>query len=383
MLAAPSLSTFESDLTGRLLGLFATRSRALALVLLDSEGRIVRWLGGAGELFGYAESEVVGRRLDFLLPLHDQERGGWSRELQEALASGERVDTRRLLRRDRTLVCIDSVLTPLHAVDGRLAGYSKVMRCAVAPPADAESGRARHEDALKRGAQNSDTIAIIAHELRNIIGPLANVASLLQAKSEDGAFDQPVEIIRRQVGFVAHLVEELLEVTRIDRDRLQLSVAETELAVVVAQALESCDERLTARGQSLVVAMAQPIVLPVDPTRMRQVLINLISNASKYSQDNARIWVKSALENGHAVIRVVDQGCGISPEFLPHVFEKFSRGEKRRSHDLDLDGLGLGLPIVKTIVELHGGSIEVNSDGEDKGCECVVRLPLTRPAARV
>ncbi len=192
-----------------------------------------------------------------------------------------------------------------------------------------------------------------------------------------------MEIIRRQVGFVAHLVEELLEVTRIDRDRLQLSVAETELAVVVAQALESCDERLTARGQSLLVAMAQPIVLPVDPTRMRQVLINLISNASKYSQDNARIWVKSALENGHAVIRVVDQGCGISSEFLPHVFEKFSRAEQRRTFDPNLDGLGLGLPIVKTIVELHGGSIEVNSDGEDKGCECVVRLPLTRPAAGV
>ncbi len=132
------MSTFESDLAGRLLGLFSTRSRALALVLLDSEGKIVRWLAGASELFGYAESEVVGRRLDFLLPLHDQERGGWSRELQDALASGERVDTRWLLRRDRTLVNIDSVLTPLHAVDGRLAGYSKVMRCSVAPPADAD-----------------------------------------------------------------------------------------------------------------------------------------------------------------------------------------------------------------------------------------------------
>jgi PAS domain S-box-containing protein len=371
---------FDIDLNGRLLDLFASQTRELALLVLDSSGKIVRWAGGARDIFGYGEPEVVGRHLDFLLPLHDQERGGWSRELQEALARGERVETCWLLRRDRTLVCIDSVLTPLRDIEGRLAGYTKVMRCSAAPAAEADA-RGRQESPPLDATVGSDVVAVIAHELRNVIGPLSSVAQLLQLKSEGGNLEQPAEIIRRQAGFVAHLVEELLESTRIDHDTVRLSVAETDLAIVVAQALESCDERLTARGQSVLVAIAQPIVLKVDPTRLRQVLINLISNSSKYSRDNARIWVKGGLENGHAVIRVVDQGCGIRADFLPHVFEKFSRAEERRTCGPELDGLGLGLSIAKTIVKMHGGSIEVRSDGDGKGCECVVRLPLEAKAA--
>ena len=378
----PSVSknSVETKLPGDLLDLLGAQSRALALILLDAEGRIVRWLAGAEEMFGYREAEVLGRRLDFLLPLHDHARGGWSRELRDAQAAGERAETRWLLHKDRTLVCVESILTPLKDREGKLAGYSKVLHRSTAPRTDEAAIRAQNEKLLEDDVRKNEFIATLAHELRNVIGPLSNAAQLLQVKSGDGQLDQPVEVIRRQVGFIAHLVEELLEETRINHGEYKLGIAEIDLAVPLAQALETCDDALTSRGQSVLVAIARPVILHADPVRLQQVLVNLISNASKYSPDHAQIWIKADHEDGHAVIRVVDRGRGIAPDFLPHVFEKFRRAERRASDDPETDGLGLGLAIVKSIVDMHGGEVEMKSDGADKGCECVVRLPLSRKA---
>jgi two-component system CheB/CheR fusion protein len=365
--------------TTHLLDLFVGQSRALALILLDGEGRIVRWLAGASGILGYEEAEVLGRQLDFLMPQHDRERGGSRRELQDAQTVGEHTDTRWLVRKDRTLVCVDSVLTPLRDEHGGIAGYSKMLRVAAAPRSDEAAVRRQNEQLLADDARKNEFIAMLAHELRNVIAPLSSAAQLLQATS-GGKLDQPVEIIRRQAGFIAHLVEELVEETRIDRGDYQLGVAETDLAVPLAQALEACDDGLTARGQSVLVALERPVILEADAVRLRQVLTNLISNASKYSPEHASIRVKGEVEDGHAVLRVIDNGRGIAPEFLPYVFEKFRRAEQRAADDPATDGLGLGLAIVKSIVDMHGGSVEMKSDGAGKGCECVVRLPLSRKA---
>jgi len=371
-------SELETRATRHLLDLFGAQSRAVALILLDEEGRIVRWLAGAGEILGYEEREVIGRRLDFLLPLHDHEREGWSRELRDAQAVGEHAETRWLLRKDRTLVWVESILTPLKHDDGKLAGYSKVLHRSTASRTDEAHVRGQNEKLLEDDARKNDFIATLAHELRNVIAPLSNAAQLLQVKSGDGHLDQPVEVIRRQVGFIAHLVEDLLQETRINHGEYKLGIAEIDLAVPLAQALETCDDGLTSRGQSVLVAIARPVILQADPVRLQQVLVNLISNASKYSPDHAQIWIKADHEDDHAVIRVVDRGRGIAPDFLPHVFEKFRRAERRASDDPETDGLGLGLAIVKSIVDMHGGEVEMKSDGADKGCECVVRLPLQR-----
>jgi PAS domain S-box-containing protein len=371
-----SVKPAESLRTGRFFDLLCAQSRALAVILLDTDGRIVRWLAGAADIFGYEEAEVLGSGLDFLLPLHDREHEEWSRELQDALAQGERARTRWLLRKDRTLVCMDGILTPLKDDDGRPAGYGMLLHSSTAHRPGEDSVRERNEKPIKHDGQQNEFIATLAHELRNVIGPLSSVAQLLQINSDGGRFDHPVEVIRRQTGFVAHLVEELLEVTRIGHGGLRLGVTETELAVVVAEALETCDDMLTSRGQSVLVALARPIFLHADPVRLRQVLVNLISNASKYSADNARIWVKGDTEDGHVVVRILDHGRGIAPEFLSHVFEKFRRADGRAADDPKVDGLGLGLAIVKSIVEMHGGTVEMKSDGAGKGCECVLRLPL-------
>ena len=376
-MSSVTLNPVETHLAGHLLGLLGAQSRALALILLDSEGKIVGWLAGAGEIFGYEESEVLGRRLDFLLPLHDRERGGWKRELQDAQTCGEFADTRWLLRKDHSLVCMDSILTPLRNEDGELAGYSKLLRYSAAPRAEDEHLRTRNKTLLPDDVKKDEFIGELAHELRNVISPLSSAAQLLRLKSDGGQLAQTADVIQRQVGFIAHLVDELLEMTRLDRGKLELAVAETDLATVLAQALESCDEQLTTRGQSVLVALAKPITLQADSIRLQRVLVNLISNASNYSGRDSRIWIKGETEDGHAVVRVLDHGCGIAPEFLPHVFEKFKRGGPRTAGDSKADGLGLGLAIVKSIVDLHGGSIDVKSDGAGKGCECVVRLPLS------
>jgi len=368
----------DSHLAGHLLDLLSAQSRALAVILLDNEGKIVGWLAGAGEIFGYEESEVLGRRLDFLLPLYDRERGGWRCELQDAQTCGEHTDTRWLLRKDRTLVCMDSVLTPLRDENGQLAGYGKVLHYSAAHRASDEHLRIQSEALLRRNAERNEFIGTLAHELRNVIGPLCSAAQLLRLKADGGKPDRTAEVISRQVGFIVRLVDELMEMTRLDHGQVELAVAETDLATALAQALESCDGQLTARGQSVLVAIAQPIALQADPIRLQQVLVNLISNASKYSARDCRIWIKGEADDGHAVIRVLDHGCGIAPEFLPHVFEPFKRGGPCCDGDSKADGLGLGLAIVKSIVELHAGTIDVKSDGAGKGCECVVRLPLRR-----
>jgi len=218
-------------------------------------------------------------------------------------------------------------------------------------------------------------LATLSHELRNPIGVIAHGVAALQARDLDPRAGSIVAILGRQVSQIRRLVDDLLDVSRIARGRMALHTARTDIRPAVEQAVEGCQDAVDRKQQSLVVSVPHhPVALDVDTARITQVLSNLIDNASKYSQPCADIRVNVAEDADGVVIDVSDNGPGIAPEVLPHVFDLFDQGGPSAS-----EGLGLGLGLCKRIVEMHGGTIAALPNTRACGTSFVIRLPKPRP----
>jgi two-component system CheB/CheR fusion protein len=212
--------------------------------------------------------------------------------------------------------------------------------------------------------------------LRSPLGPLMNAAELIRMTAMDKPqIHSASQIIERQVRFIGKLVDDLLETTRVAVGKIALHYETIELASIVDRAVETCSVALKERAQVVVVLLPDSLCIEVDAVRLQQVLVNLISNSSKFSPDGNRIWVKATVDGDELVLRVEDQGKGIPTELLPRIFELFTQATPAGS---SADGLGLGLALVKGIVEMHGGTVQARSEGTGKGAEIIVRLPLQR-----
>jgi len=236
--------------------------------------------------------------------------------------------------------------------------------------------RARVE--AEAGSRAKDEfLAMLGHELRN---PLAAVRNAVVTAQLDGARrDRSLDIARRQVDQLARLLDDLLDVARITQGRIQLRRERTDLAGIVARAVETTRAVVEQRGHTLDVRLpAEDVRIDADPTRIEQVVVNLITNAAKYTETGGRIAVEVRRDGTDAVLAVRDSGIGIAPDMLKRVFDLFAQAE--RGLDRAQGGLGIGLTIVKRVAELHGGRVEARSDGVGRGAEFVVRLPVL-PAA--
>ncbi len=234
----------------------------------------------------------------------------------------------------------------------------------------------RAEEALKEADRRKDEfLAMLAHELRNPLAAIRNgLHILLLSKGNGDVAAQVKEMMDKQVNNLTRMVDDLLDVSRITRGKIQLRKEKSELAKVIGHAVESARPLIEARSHKFTVALTTPPVhLEADPTRLEQVLVNLLNNAAKYTKPCGDITLMAEREGDEAVIRVRDNGIGIRPELLPRVFDLFVQSE--RSLDRSQGGLGIGLTLVKKLVEMHGGSIEAHSEGMYKGSEFVVRLP--------
>ncbi|HEX6994097.1 MAG TPA: ATP-binding protein [Gammaproteobacteria bacterium] len=237
--------------------------------------------------------------------------------------------------------------------------------------------RARAERALREADRRKDEfLATLAHELRN---PLAPLVSSLDYLDRIGSPDPNAAgiraIMRRQLAQLVRLVDDLLDVSRITRGRLDLRRQRVELADVMRSAVETCAPLIEQHEHELVVTFSpEPIWLDADPVRLAQVLANLLNNACRYTPDQGRVWLIAERRDGDAVVTVRDSGIGISPGELDEVFDLFSQGSDR-SLERKHSGLGVGLHLVKRLVELHGGTVTAHSEGRGKGAEFVVRLP--------
>jgi len=267
--------------------------------------------------------------------------------------------------------------------------------------------RKQYEVALKDADRRKDEfLATLAHELRNPLAPILNAVDILKTKGPPGRELQwSQDIIARQVKHMARLLDDLLDVSRITLDKLELRPERVELETIIHNALEASRPLVSQRGQDLKVTLPpDPVYLNGDPTRLAQVFLNLLDNAAKFTRQGGQIWLTTEVvpssrhgeevglsssqtatpisapfqpEEPHVVVRVRDSGIGIPNEMLSKVFEMFTQVE--RSVERSYGGLGLGLTLVKRLVELHGGSVEARSD--NSGSEFIVRLPVLAPSS--
>jgi signal transduction histidine kinase/ActR/RegA family two-component response regulator len=235
---------------------------------------------------------------------------------------------------------------------------------------------ARLYSELKAADRRKDEfLAMLAHELRNPLAPIRNALHIMKMPGANGeAIKHAREMTERQIRHMVRLVDDLLDVSRIMRGRIELRKEPVELGAVIAQAVETSQPVLDAHGQELIVSVPpEPLRLRADPTRLAQVVGNLLHNAAKFSERASRIWLSAERQGTEAVLRIRDEGVGIRPSLLPHIFDLFVQGD--RSLERSQGGLGIGLTVVRKLVEMHGGSITASSEGVGKGSEFVVRLP--------
>jgi PAS domain S-box-containing protein len=243
--------------------------------------------------------------------------------------------------------------------------------------------RRQAEEALKDVNRRKDEfLAMLAHELRNPLAPIRNAAQLLNVHSSGRPeIEWARAVIERQTRHLVRLVDDLLDVSRMVRGQIMLRKKPVELSEIVQAAVETSRPLIRLRKHHLVVQLSEePIVLEADLTRIAQVIANLLNNSAKYTDDGGQIRLDAAVDNGFVIIRVRDTGLGIDPELLPHIFDLFTQAE--RTPDRSEGGLGIGLTLVKRLVEMHGGTVEARSEGLGSGAEFIVRLPTlaTRPA---
>jgi PAS domain S-box-containing protein len=233
---------------------------------------------------------------------------------------------------------------------------------------------AKLQDADRR---KDEFLATLAHELRNPLAPIRNSLQILKMPRIDSeTVERSREMMERQVHHLVRLVDDLLDVSRVMRGKIELRKERIELATIVARAVETAQPLVDVQGHSLTLRLPEEsLLLDADPVRLTQVIGNLLTNAAKYSESNGRIWLNAERDGNVAVLRVRDSGIGIAPYMLPRIFDLFVQVDhaSTKAHG----GLGIGLTLVKNLVEMHDGTVEARSEGLGKGSEFVVRLPIS------
>jgi signal transduction histidine kinase/ActR/RegA family two-component response regulator len=265
---------------------------------------------------------------------------------------------------------ISLTVSPVRDSSNAIVGASKVARDI--------TDRRQIEAALRDADRRKDEfLATLAHELRNPLAPIRNSLHILRVTSStDHAVTRVREILERQVNHMVRLVDDLMDISRITRGKVELRREPIELAAVIGSAVETSKPLIDAAGQDLVLNISpEPMPLMADPVRLAQVFSNLLNNSSKYSDARATIWVRARPIDGEVVVSVRDSGVGIAADMLPRVFDMFEQAATALPRARG--GLGIGLTLVRSLVQLHGGTVEALSAGIGQGSEFMVRLPLS------
>lgn len=353
---------------------FAQQSLDHAILLLDSDNKVTWASPGAVHVLGAEAAAMVGRPTTQFFTPEDIELGIHEHEIAVARSGGSSEDDRWMTRADGSRFWAAGMMVALRGSDGEVSGFIKILRDLTDLKMQMETLRNRAQVLDSLGHTSHRSIATLAHELRNPLASLSMASAVLRQLSQGEArLEPPLEIIERNLGFAARLVDDLEGSTRTKAGKLELKLEGLLLQEVLQEAIQTARHRAgdSARDIHLLPPSA-PVVLIADPARIQQVFVNLIGNAIKFTAQGGRIWVKATVEGPWVVVRVEDDGAGIAPEMLERIFEMFTQADPSTAPV----GLGIGLSVVKDLVELHGGSVQAHSEGRGKGSRFSVRLPL-------
>ena len=337
-----------------------------AIYLLDPQGVIQSWNNGAELIKGYAAQDVIGRHYSMFFREEDVQAGLPAQELQDALLHGRTQVEGWRVRKDGSTFWANIVVTPIHA-SGVLLGFAKVTRDM--------SERIRLKELEHSAKRMNEFLAMLAHELRNPLAPIRNAVSILQLEPAPSTTVRASrDMIDRQLSHLSRLVDDLLDAGRLTSGKIRIKPELTSFNQVAATAIEAIRPDMDARSHSFEFAVPhENIWVNADPTRLAQVLQNLLGNASKFTPNGGAIRLSARVAHGRLHVEVADNGAGIAPAALGHIFELFSQGDgvaaSRQS------GLGIGLSLARSLVEMHGGTITAASPGVGQGSVFSFELP--------
>lgn len=376
-----------------------------AIILLDTQGVVTAWSAGAQRVYGYEGQEILGSHVSTLYTEEAIAQGLPQNELDFAVEHGSAAHDGWGVRKDRTRFWASVSVTAIYVEPGKLGepiGFANVTQYrsetmgspSLLQQSDEStfdkheallgyvmvvqdiSERRKLEETVLSARRMNQFLATLAHELRNPLAPLFSATSIMELCPEDASLVRAnLGIVGRQLRHLGHLVDDLLDVGRIATGRLELRRAIVQMRSVIAAAVEGSTPGLTVKAQRLQMDHDEATFHVFgDITRLSQALQNVINNASKFSPQGSTIALTCEVHGRTGVISVVDEGCGIDAEFLPGIFQLFAQASPP-GHTVS-GGLGIGLSLCKSIVEMHGGSIDVFSPGRGHGCTVVIRLPI-------
>jgi PAS domain S-box-containing protein len=358
-----------------------------SIFAIDTGGRILSWNKGAEEVFGYRKEEIVGESFEILFTPEDRSQGAPERELENVRCNGRSGENRWHLRKDGSRLRVSGLVNPLRDEAGNLVGYVKVARGDEEEAAARERAEEKREEDLERervarsesedaSRMKDEFIALISHELRSPLNAILGWTRILrQGRPDEELYQRATEIIERSARMQSQLIDDLMDTARIVRGKVKLEVQPVNLAPLIERAMDVVRPAADAKGITLDAILAREAdQITGDPDRLQQVVWNLLSNAVKFTTEGGRVEVKLGRVDPYIQISVRDTGCGIPPEFMPYLFERYRQADASAARRKG--GLGLGLSLVRQLVEMHGGSVTAESEGEDKGATFIVKLPV-------
>lgn len=353
---------------------------AYAIFTTDMHGMVTTWNPGAELIFGYSESEMLGQDARIIFTPADRDAGAAEVELRTAEADGRALDERWHLRKGGERFWANGLVMPLRDDADQTRGFLKILRDMSQQRELEVSLRQRSADLEVADTHKNEFLAMLAHELRNPLAAVRNALTLVTRSGTAENIQWSLDVINRQVLNFGVLIDDLLDVARITQGKLQLRRERVDATQLIHQAIDTVRPLIDERRHELLLSFtAAGFQLDADPTRVEQIIVNLLTNAAKYTPPGGRIQLTAGGEDGELVVRVRDNGVGIAPQLLPRLFELFTQAD--RSLARSEGGLGIGLTVVRSLTEMHGGTITASSEGPGMGSEFVLRLPVTEALA--
>ena len=353
-----------------------------AIVSKTLDGIVRTWNKGAERIFGYTSDEMVGRPIQTIIP---RDRLEEEPRILERLRRGDRVDHFETIRvrKDGTQIEVSVTISPIRGKDGQVIGASKIARDVTAQKEFQRQLQAAKEVAEAASRAKDHFLSVLSHELRTPLTPVLATLSLIEQRGDlDEELRADIEMLRRNVEAEARLVDDLLDLTRISRGKIPLHFEVVDAHAAVRNAMTMFQPDIDAKSLEASVALrAREHHVWADPGRLQQVLMNLVSNAVKFTPEGGTIAIRSSsgtgAKAGHVLIDVRDTGVGIDPQDIDRLFEPFEQGDQSTMRRFG--GLGLGLSIARSLVEMHGGTIRATSAGGGQGSTFTLEVPTVSP----